>query len=490
MALPVSALPSQSPFPNLLFTEFSQAVNSTFGSSVTLATVLAILFSLTDNPDLLNLHFRQQHPTETGENKIQMSGWITGLVNALSDKLGKKRTSSLFFDYEYSESLWENDGERRRTKLISGKLDSFANSLGLSPYDQDGNYCGKLGPISHDKIQPALVICPTSFVCATQSCSPRSLLQTSRFRDVPLVTCIKGHTVHKNVPVLTGQCKSCQTSYSADHEWFQDLSTTSKPWKRVYLNSAKYIKIGQALWVDRLFCESAVNAMYNFHASASAYAEYWNNTFGTEETVIARAHIWQTFVQESMRTVAEESQIDVELNDALNIKEVTAEAFSLLGENGIIRAADKHSYEDCTQTYRPVTETSAHVPTVTDPGSSDSDVMDVDKKFVKMAVLDGIVMGPTHCAYDNCQNDLSNSRGGSLCDQHHLQLGSYCLVWDCSNRRVEGTCACDNHQSEWNTYKKYTTHNARSGIRRMLQRPAENYEWQPKAKGPNLQRLL
>ena len=102
------------------------------------------------------------------------------------------------------------------------------------------------------------------------------------------------------------------------------------------MNSAKYIKIGQALWVDRLFCESAVNAMYNFHASASAYAEYWNNTFGTEETVIARAHIWQTFVQESMRTVAEESQIDVELNDALNIKEVTAEAFSLLGENGII----------------------------------------------------------------------------------------------------------------------------------------------------------
>ena len=74
--------------------------------------------------------------------------------------------------------------------------------------------------------------------------------------------------------------------------------------------------------------------MYNFHASASAYAEYWNNTFGTGEVLIARAHIWQTFVQESMHTIAEESQIDVELNDALNIKEVTAEAFSLLGENG------------------------------------------------------------------------------------------------------------------------------------------------------------
>ena len=154
----------------------------------------------------------------TGENKIHTSGWIIALVNALSDKLGKKRTSSLFFDYEYSESLWEKDGNKRRIKLIAGKLDSFANNLSLSPYDQDGNYCGKLGAISHDKIQPALVICPTSFVCATQSCAPRSLLQTSRFRDIPLVTCVKGHTVHKNVPVLTGHCHSCQTSYSADHE--------------------------------------------------------------------------------------------------------------------------------------------------------------------------------------------------------------------------------------------------------------------------------
>jgi hypothetical protein len=105
MALPAYATPTQSPFPNILFTDFSRAVTTTFGSSVTLTTVLAILFSLTDNSDLLNLHFRQQHPTEIGENKIQTSGWIIALVNALNDKMGKKQTSSLFFDHEYSESL-------------------------------------------------------------------------------------------------------------------------------------------------------------------------------------------------------------------------------------------------------------------------------------------------------------------------------------------------------------------------------------------------
>ena len=45
--------------------------------------------------------------------------------------------------------------------------------------------------------------------------------------------------------------------------------------------------------------------MYNFHASASAYAEYWNNTFGTEQLSVARPHIWQAFVQQSVAQLLE-----------------------------------------------------------------------------------------------------------------------------------------------------------------------------------------
>jgi hypothetical protein len=104
--------------------------------------------------------------------------------------------------------------------------------------------------------------------------------------------------------------------------------------------------------VDRLFSSAAVNAMYNFHASATAYAEFWNNSFGTKSTVVSQAQIWQAFVQESVRTVAAESESDMEPNDALNIKEVTKEAFRILGENGIIQAADKHACSECTQVYK------------------------------------------------------------------------------------------------------------------------------------------
>ncbi|EDR02989.1 uncharacterized protein LACBIDRAFT_331922 [Laccaria bicolor S238N-H82] len=178
--------------------------------------------------------------------------------------------------------------------------------------------------------------------------------------------------------------------------------------------------------------------MYNFHGSASAFAEYWNNTHGTKELSITRAHVWQAFVQQSVRTIAEESGIDAEFDDGLNIKEVTTQAFSLLGEDGIIRASEKHACDECTQKCRETSDAVFNNPAaVVGVDATDDDIpalegapegMDIDAPQVpsddemdtddipniRMVVLDGIVMGPQHCAYDNCTNDLSNARGGSL----------------------------------------------------------------------------
>ena len=408
------AAPPQHPFPNIPFGTFSDAIQANFGSNISLATVLAILFTLIENPDLLNLHFRQQHPEYSGENKTQVSGWIIALINSLATQLGNKRTETLFSRRELAREV----DEKGKVNLIAGKLDNIAISLKLSPYDTKGKYRGKLLPISYDKIEPTYAICPTSLVCATQDCPARCLVQSTMDRDIPMVTLIKGHTVHKKVPVLMGKCPICKALYSADHERFQDTSTVQNQMKRVYLNSAKYLKIGRSLYVDRLFSTSAINAMYNFHASPSAYAEYWNNTFGTEETSVKRPHIWQAFVQQSVRTIAEESGIDIEFDDGLNIKEVTTQAFSLLGENGIIRAADKHACEECTQEHKKTSDvvfnnpaavvgvdaTDDDIPEIISdheemeidiPQLSSDDGMDVDTiRHIKMVVLDGIVMGP------------------------------------------------------------------------------------------------
>jgi hypothetical protein len=404
----------QHPFPNILFSTFSDTIQSNFGPNVSLATVLAILFTLIENPDLLNLHFRQKNPQYSGENRSQHSGWIIALVNALATQLGTKRTDTLFSGNE----LAPKPDRKGKSNLIAGKLDNIAISLKLSPYDSGGNYKGKLLPISRFKIEPVYVICPTSFICGTLDCQPRCLIQSTRERDIPMVTLIKDHRVHQDVPVLMGKCPRCETLYVADHERFQDTSIVQNNFKRVYLNSAKYLKIGKSLWVDRLFATSVINAMYNFHASASAYAEYWNNTFGTEQFSVTRPHIWQAFVQQSVRTIAEECGIDVEFDDGLNIKEVTTQAFSILGENGMIRAADRHACPECTQKRNKTSNvvfddpaavvgmdaTDDNIPAMTLtheemeidlPQITSDDNMDIDTiQNITMVVLDGVVMGP------------------------------------------------------------------------------------------------
>ena len=57
MVPPVSAISTENTFSEIYFNAFYQVIDATFGSDISLATVLTILFTLTENPDLLNLHF-------------------------------------------------------------------------------------------------------------------------------------------------------------------------------------------------------------------------------------------------------------------------------------------------------------------------------------------------------------------------------------------------------------------------------------------------
>jgi hypothetical protein len=86
------------------------------------------------------------------------------------------------------------------------------------------------------------------------------------------------------------------------------------------------------------------------------------------------------------------------------------------------------------------------------------DDMDVDvetqKCMVKMVVMDGIVMGPTYCAFDNCTGPLANAcgPGESFCSTHRSEFWNCCYVCNCENNRVDGTQACQAHHNEWYQY--------------------------------------
>jgi len=389
----VAAMPDQHPFPDITFKVFNEFVTQNFSSRVSLATVLLVLFSLTENTDLLNLHGRQINLYLQGEKKQTISGWMKALARALEDRLDSN-VKTLIKHKELPKTL-DNDA---LTNPIAMKLDTMANVLNLMPvFAKSGKLKNKLATVSQHEIAAVHIICPASMECEDMNCKPFALAQDTCFWNIPKVTLIKGTTIYKRVSVLSGKCSHCDANYYADHE---GLNQTSGRRNKIYLNSAKYIKLGHYIWIDPSFSNAVVNGIYSFHTSAATYTNYWNNTFGQVNleysAKLDRRHIWQAFVQESVRTIATDQDVYLELNENLPIDEVTKAAFTFLGQNGVIYAAKSHACGECSQSYRP-------------PENENSDNMDIDQADVTMHVVDGIVMGPTHCVFQNCESDLLNA---------------------------------------------------------------------------------
>ena len=400
--LVAAASREQQVFPDIAFSVFSKFVEDHFISTVSLSTVLMVLFSVTENTDLLSLHFCQR----SGGRNISATGWIRCLGNAVKRRLDKENTSLLKESDTDSES-----SEEKISMAIGLKLDSLATVLGLHPINKSGSFKGKLKPVSHQHIQPVYTLCPNTASCMTRSCGKTALHQWTRPRDIPLVRLVKDFKVYEEVPVYSGHCKKCKTLYYADHERAPHGSEAEH--ERVYVNSAKYIKLGQSLWVDRAFTGAVLSGMYNFHASAAAYAEFWNNAFGKDGGAISRRQVWQAFVQESVRLVASASNTTFTIKDGLPIEEVTREAFTILGDNGVLISANDHECSECTHKYKEIADVivDANDNAAGTVGMEEEERLlgvvegqteaeqhaaeDDETALVKMVVVDGIVMGHT-----------------------------------------------------------------------------------------------
>ena len=416
------ALPNEAPFPDISFQAFSHFITDNFHSNITLASVLCILFSLTENPDLLNLHSRQQNARFKGEKSVAVTGWMRCLARTLQAKLSEGEEV-----LKDSDSGPDMSDDVQTTNLVV-KLDAFAKLLRFNPCNSDGKVKRKLKPISYRRIEGVRLLCPDPYQCVTASCKALALQQSTKPRDIPLVTLIKGFQIYEGVPVLTGKCTKCMTTYHADHERSPSADDQTR-FTRVYLNSAKYLKVGQNVWVDRLFSNGVINGMYSFHASASAYTEFWNNTIWAPHSgqapKITRRQIWQAFVQESIRAVASHCDFDLQMDDGLPIHLVTKQAFAMLGERGMIRSAEGHECSECTHEYKERSDQlgfydedamvgmDEHTGPVLPQErrqrerevETDEDMMEIPQgtlqppSEVRMVVLDGIVMGPIVSLY-------------------------------------------------------------------------------------------
>src|SRR6266704_266776 len=114
-SIPITyAMPTaKSPFPDVPFKSFSQFILQHLGSKISLSTALVILFSLTENPDLLNLHARQQYAKCEGELRTAASGWMNSLAWALK------------------KSIIENQGWPLKMKLVDKDMDEEQETKAL-----------------------------------------------------------------------------------------------------------------------------------------------------------------------------------------------------------------------------------------------------------------------------------------------------------------------------------------------------------------------
>src|SRR6202050_1754086 len=536
----VSATPNDDPFSGITFRAFSQFVEQNFSSRISLTTVLVVLFTMTNNYDLLNLHARQQHPLPD-EHLQTISGWLKALARALDGKLGQE-TDRIF---QTTDNLSNLDNDQRNS-AIATKLDLLYQLLDLSPYDDEGVFHQNRYKQVKKEIEPAYVISPASMQCQTQSCKGRSLHINVRDRDAPRATLIKGAKIYEEVLVLNGKCPLCKTIYYADHETSAPIDKNSGDdnGTEFYLNNAKYLKVGQSVWVDRVFSGGVIHGIYHFYGSSLAFAKFWNDTFWssqkTQSRKITRRQIWHTFLQESMRMVAKSSGVTLEMENGIPIQEVTKQAFIQLGENGVIKCAQNHSCSECTHEYK---ETADRI-TGDDPAavlgvdenhqvpalvgenaelaiqeaaqarlnarlaaqarSNADDAMDVDESSkssssaenvesssqsssteeaspVTLVVMDGVVMGPTHCAFDDCIEELQNARGGVFCARHEITHGNLCRMRDCDRPKVAPSHTCAIHQNRWHQHIIRHGRQSLLGIRRLIRRSEEErVEWLPR----------
>jgi hypothetical protein len=199
----VAAAPSgEQHFPDVAFSVFSKFIEDNFASNVTLSTVLMLLFTITENTDLLSLHFCQRSAEKGQERSTAATGWIRNLGSAVNRKL-EEENASLF-----NESDADAEGSAEKATIMLGlKLDALARVLGLYPVNKSGKFKGRLKPVSHKNIQAVYTLCPNTPTCRTVGCQKRALYQWTKPRDVPLVRMIKDFTVYDNTPVFSGHCK-------------------------------------------------------------------------------------------------------------------------------------------------------------------------------------------------------------------------------------------------------------------------------------------
>lgn len=502
----VAAL-DNAPFPEISFHDFSKLVTDCFHPSVPLSVVLAFFFSVLRNPDLLSLHYRQKVSRSQFDSPRDFSPWgaymATEMIEAWDKESHDQYKSTLL------AGMFTSSG---KTTKVRAMLSAIERLVGLMRFRTDN--ASQIPTTDEKSIQHLLFLTPNRVSCRSSACKSVALKRFSRNRDVPRITVIAGTQLHLRAQLLSAHCTICHAIYYPDHSSHLavqpqtladqpdtedgDISETAiAPGQRhrYYVSSANHLKVGQSLWVDRRFASTVLNGLQSF-ASIASFTDFWSRSFWPDGD-LTRRHVWQAFVQTSVREISETYGHPFLTPDGLNIDGVVEHANLQLQRDGAVPGTQSHQCAECVQPYRQPTRVSGdsaathgvegsttnapplaeNVPTDAPSGSAQ---LVINGATVRMRVIDGIVMGPLHCAMEDCCEQLLDASKGVWCKEHYRQRGHLCHWKGCSRPLQEGTRACVNHQTQWKKHLERFSRQSLLGMRRRIrQSEQETQTWNP-----------
>ena len=165
----VAATPCTMPFPDISIHDFADFIQSSFSSNISLSTVLVLLFSLTKNPELLNLHGRQQHAKFPKESSQKVTPWLKIFSRLL---LGKRLVAQRDELFQSSEAVIFSADEALPAypvSLLSTKLDRMIELLDLNAFRWDGSLRHRRKAVSYEALEPVHLLYPQAYQCETVS---------------------------------------------------------------------------------------------------------------------------------------------------------------------------------------------------------------------------------------------------------------------------------------------------------------------------------
>ncbi|KAJ6455270.1 hypothetical protein C8R47DRAFT_1328937 [Mycena vitilis] len=463
-----------------------------FPSDLSLHKALYLLSVIISLYPLLRLHLNQRRqprqPTQTAWTKSILV-LLLAAFNQDSDTV-LPWASGIDRGKEYAESICKD-------------LGALYAMLGLNP----DNLTAPSPPSLFPAARP--VLCTTRLSCVFCPAADLNIVPTLRRREKGQAVWLLDDTFHwVQADLLIAHCATCRADYYPDRITYRNEDGGRR--QRLEI-APPYIRISKhGVWVHRQIAVYQENALNRFHSGWSNFADWLNDSTGSERKLTYRQS-QRLFIEHFSRRLlsfhGKETEFYCLAHPSTRLLSQAVRA--AIGINGgVLYTAMSHGCTECTHIKRyhsdlinegavlgadldvagmpPGVEAPDAAALAADPAAAQLPAPQQQtapptgqpRGYARLAVMDGKNMSHKKCALDMCEGPLVNYKDGRFCETH-LGLRDVCGIIPCGRPvRSPGALTCDS-QSHIDWHRQYENRFSRlsfTGVRRVIRRQQEHGE--------------